>query len=157
MHDMLFHGKKTKSKSVPMRWCYLFLFWISYDEPAIRTVYSIEIRHDASYDAISNSPVISREPEDGTNFVTTRFEEIISIQSYLIAFAVSDFEFVEDLTRAVPHRIYAKPQSIDDGHGDFALSIAADLLEGFEQYLGVNYSLSKMDQAAIPDFAAGWW
>lgn len=56
----------------------------------------------------------------------------------------------------MPHRIYAKPQSIEDGHGDFALSIAADLLEGFEQYLGVNYSLSKMDQAAMPDFAAGW-
>lgn len=55
----------------------------------------------------------------------------------------------------MPHRIYAKPQSIESGHGDFALSIAADLLEGFEQYLGVNYSLSKMDQAAIPDFAAG--
>lgn len=57
----------------------------------------------------------------------------------------------------MPHRIYAKPQSIASGHGDFALSIAADLLEGFEQYLGVNYSLSKMDQAAIPDFAAGWF
>lgn len=57
----------------------------------------------------------------------------------------------------MPHRIYAKPQSIESGHGDLALSIAADLLEGFEQYLGVDYSLSKMDQAAIPDFAAGWF
>ncbi|KAG4071567.1 hypothetical protein HA402_011721 [Bradysia odoriphaga] len=126
-----------------------------YDEPAIRATYSIEIRHDASYNAISNTPVIARTPEDGTNFVTTRFEEIISVHSYLIAFKVSDFDFVEDSTRNVPHRIYARPQSIANGHGDFALSIAADLLEGFEQHLGVNYSLPKMDQAAIPDFAAG--
>lgn len=128
---------------------------ISYDEPAIRSIYSIEIRHDASYTAISNTPAVSRAPEAGTNYVLTRFDEVQSVQSYLIAFTISDFEFVEDLTRGVPHRIYAKPQSIASGHGRLALSIAADLLEGYEQYLGVNYSLAKMDQAAIPDFAAG--
>lgn len=131
---------------------------ISYDEPGIRSTYLVEIRHNGSYTAISNTPVAARTPEaGGSTFVVTRFEEVPSVQSYLIAFTVSDFEYVEDLTRAVPHRIYAKPQSIASGHGDLALSVAADLLEGYEQYLGVNYTLSKMDQIALPDFSAGWY
>lgn len=36
-----------------------------------------------------------------------------------------------------------------------ALDASLKSLVGFETYLGVSYTLDKMDQAAIPDFDAG--
>lgn len=36
-----------------------------------------------------------------------------------------------------------------------ALDASVMILPKYEQYLGVAYTLEKMDQAAIPDFAAG--
>lgn len=130
-------------------------FSYSYDEPAIRSRYSIEIRHDSSYRAISNMPEASRTAEVGGNYVVTKFEEIPSVQSYLIAFTVSDFTSVQDTTGPTPQRIFATPQSIANGYGSVALVASVKLLSGFEDYLGVNYTLPKMDQAAMPDFAAG--
>lgn len=85
----------------------------------------------------------------------TKFQEIASVQSYLIAFIISDFIFVQDTTGHTPHRIFAKPQSIFNGDADMALDGSVKLLAGFERYLGVAYTLDKMDQAAMPNFAAG--
>jgi aminopeptidase N len=127
----------------------------SYDEPAIRSEYSIEIQHDASYMAVSNMPQASRLPVSGGNYVITKFEEIESIQSYLIAFTVSDFLFVQDTTGRIPQRVFAKPQSISSGYGQLALNVSGKILEGFENYLDTPFSLPKMDQAALPNFAAG--
>lgn len=100
-------------------------------------------------------PEASRVEVPGGSYVVTKFEEIPSIQSYLIAFTVSDFLYREDTTGRIPQRVFAKPQSIAAGHGKLALDVSGKILEGFEQYLGTPYSLPKMDQAALPDFAAG--
>lgn len=100
-------------------------------------------------------PQASRVAEPTGSFVLTTFETIPSIQSYLIAFIVSDFTFVEDRSRHVPHRVFATPQSILDGHATLAINDSYKILEAFEKYLGVNYTLPKMDQVAVPDFAAG--
>lgn len=131
------------------------MYHSSYDEPAKRSAYSIEIRHHSSYHAISNMPEASRTVESDQNYVVTKFEVIPSIQSYLIAFIISDFNFVQDAAGSVNQRVYAKPQSLSDGHGKLALEVSRPILEGFENYLGINYSLPKMDQAAMPDFDAG--
>lgn len=100
-------------------------------------------------------PVITRQSvEDG--YVMTRFEMTPPVQTYLIAFLVSDFSFIEDRnSEGVPHRIFGIPEDIAEGFGNLALDVSRSILDGFEEYLGVNYSLPKMDQAAIPDFAAG--
>lgn len=100
-------------------------------------------------------PVNARVAVDN-GFVITGFETTPPVQTYLIAFLVSDFVYIEDLhSEGVPHRIYSTPEDIADGFGNLALDVSRALLDGFEEYVGVNYSLPKMDQAAIPDFAAG--
>lgn len=100
-------------------------------------------------------PVLSRNTEAGTSYVVTKFLPISSIQSYLVAFTVSTFTYVEDNIGEVPQKVYAKPQSISNGDADYALGVSRPILEAFATYLGVNYDLPKMDQAALPDFAAG--
>lgn len=89
-------------------------------------------------------------------YVRTLFQTTKPVQSYLVAFMVSDFTFEEDdsVTDKL-HRVYANPQYIASGFGKLAISASRKLLDGFETYLGIPYTLEKMDQAAIPDFAAG--
>lgn len=124
-----------------------------YDEPAFRAVFGIEIKHDASYEAISNMPVSSSEPEVGTNFVITKFSDTPSVQPYLIAFMISDFKSIESTDEK--QRVYARPQSIEDKEAELALDVGQRILTMFEEHLGVPYDLPKMYQVAVPDFDAG--
>lgn len=99
-------------------------------------------------------PITERYSVDN-NFVISRFGRTPLVQTYLIAFLISDFSYIQDDSWDVRHRIYSTPENIANGFGDLALDVSRGLLDGFEEYVGVNYSLPKMDQAAIPDFAAG--
>jgi len=127
-----------------------------YDEPATRSSFSIAIEHGAVYTAISNMPEQSRVAVAGDETrVLTTFETIPNVQTYLLAFVVSDFEYIENANVRTPQRVFGKPASIQNGEGEFALAAGVKLLEGFEQYFGFDYALPKMDQIGIPDFAAG--
>lgn len=126
-----------------------------YDEPARRSLFTVAIRHDASYIALSNMPVASRISVPNTNYVITRFAETPLMQSYLVAFTVSDFIYVEEASVVPPQRIYGRQQLINNGDGDMALNASVKLMAKFEEYLGVPYSFPKMDQFACPDFAFG--
>lgn len=99
--------------------------------------------------------MVSLTPVEGSNHVVTTFADIESIHTYLVAFVISDFSYVEDTTGSVPHRVYARPQLIADGQAKLAIENSAKVLEAFEDYLSTPYALVKMDQVAVPDFAAG--
>lgn len=126
-----------------------------FDEPGIRAIMNVEIQHDKSYNAISNMPIVSREEVTGTDYVTSKFQDSPPMQTYLLAFIVSDFKFITNNDVNVEQRIYAKPQSIDRGEGQFALSIIDPILRKLEKYFGINFPLPKMDHAAITDFNFG--
>jgi aminopeptidase N len=126
-----------------------------YDEPQLRAVFGIEIKHDDSFNAISNMPQTSKNAETGTNYVITKFQDTLPVQPYLIAFVVSDFTSIQNELPAKPQRVFAKSQSIDNNEAELALSAGELILNKFEEHLGVNYNLPKIDQIAVPDFDAG--
>lgn len=125
-----------------------------YDEPQIRAVFGITIRHSPTYSAISNMPVISSNAVPGTSYVETKFQDTLPVQSYLIAFIVSDFKSIQN-NDAIRQRVFAKGQSIDNGEAVLALDAGKRILDEFQTHLGVPYNLPKMDQVAVPDFDAG--
>ena len=84
---------------------------------------------------------------------TTTFAVTQPMSSYLLAFIVSDFEFVEDTTASPVQRVYAQPELVSKL--DYSLKTGVGILKAFEDYFEVPYGLPKLDQAAIPDFAAG--
>lgn len=127
----------------------------SYDEPAIRASFSIQIRHDASYTAVSNTAQELRTPEEGTNYVVTKFYDMPPFQTYLVAFVISDFTFIQDTSNSVALRVFAKPQSITGGKAALALNVSWPIMLGFEQYFYIPYAFSKMDQFAFPEFVSG--
>lgn len=121
-----------------------------YDEPGIRAPTGLTIQHGARYNAISNMPVDTRvEIED--EYAVTSFLDTPPMQSYLLAFIISDFTYVSDNDRMTEQRIYANPALIAQGHGDFAVAEVGPILRKLEDHLQVRYPLPKMDHAAITD------
>lgn len=87
---------------------------------------------------------------------TTYFETTPATPTYLIAFVVSDFEQRNNGNQsAFPHATYARPNAINGA--PFSVEVAEKILNAFDNYLTIpfSYALPKMDQIAIPDFAAG--
>ena len=66
-----------------------------FDEPALKANFTIQITHDASFNATSNMPPGGPpKPAKGVK-VTTNFQPSVKMSTYLVAFVVSDFECVE--------------------------------------------------------------
>ena len=89
------------------------------------------------------------------------------MSTYLVAFIVSDYEFVKletetnSVTRTKPddveHRVYARREYTRNGDGVYAVVCGKIALDAIVDFVDVEYSLKKMDQAAIPEdyFGAG--
>uniref|UniRef100_A0A8C7XN42 Aminopeptidase n=1 Tax=Oryzias sinensis TaxID=183150 RepID=A0A8C7XN42_9TELE len=123
-----------------------------FDEPNKKATYNISITHHKDYRALSNMP---QEPEVlPGNKLKTSFQKSVPMSTYLVCFAVHQFEFVEKMSkRGIPLRIYAQPSQL--GTAEFAANTTKVIFDYFEEYFDMFYSISKLDQIAIPDFGTG--
>ena len=76
------------------------------------------------------------------------------MSTYLVAFVVGDFDYVEDRSSdGVLCRVYTPPGKKEQGR--FALDVTVKVLPYYRDYFGIAYPLPKMDLIAIADFASG--
>jgi aminopeptidase N len=86
----------------------------------------------------------------------SRFEETPPMSTYLIAFVVTDFECVSNVTSAnVKVNVCGRPEAIRNAEGNFALEVSTKVIPYYEQSYNISYPLSKCDHFALPDFAIG--
>uniref|UniRef100_A0A672KZS2 Aminopeptidase n=1 Tax=Sinocyclocheilus grahami TaxID=75366 RepID=A0A672KZS2_SINGR len=128
-----------------------------FDEPAMKAVFYITLYHDPATIALSNGVVIDEVnvTADGTLVTRTTFAPTEVMSTYLLAFIVSDFGFIEQNTDKLQIRIFARQEAINAGQGEYALNVTGPILKFFEKYYNVPYPLPKSDQIALPDFNAG--
>ncbi len=124
-----------------------------WDEPAQKAVFAVTLVVPEDRVAVSNMP--SSEVETGDDGLkTVRFADSPVMSTYLLAFVVGEFDYVETETaEGVTVRVYTPVGRREQGR--FALDVAARTLSFFHEYFGIAYPLPKMDLLAIPDFAAG--
>ncbi|KAG0210662.1 hypothetical protein BGX28_009089 [Mortierella sp. GBA30] len=127
-----------------------------WDEPSAKATYSISLVVPTELVALSNMPVCSVtqvEPEQKT----VNFEKTPIMSTYLVAWAVGEFEYIETTTtkleKPVVCRVYTLPGLKEQGR--FALEITPKVLEYFSEIFGTAYPLPKLDHLAVPDFDAG--
>ena len=92
---------------------------------------------------------------EATNeYVWDIYQKSVKMSTYLVAFVVSKFKYVEE-TRSnnVKFRIWSSPSSLDQTA--LAKDMGPKILEFFESYFNVKFPLPKQDMIAIPDFGAG--
>ncbi|XP_025986513.2 aminopeptidase N [Solenopsis invicta] len=117
-----------------------------WDEPQFKAKFTITINvPDKKYKAISNTLVNEKEN-------ATTFEQTPLMSSYLVAFAVSDFQGLSN--EGKNFSIWAKP-TVEDSEKEFALKYGETTLEELKDFTNIDYyrMINKMDQIAIPGFS----
>ena len=125
----------------------------SFDEPAFKATFDIQLTVDKGDTVISNTNVISDTPGPVVGEHTVKFATTPKMSTYLVAFLVGDFQCVSGESDGVPIRACATPDKVEQGK--FAVSAAEFVLHYYDTYFGIKYPMPKLDMIAIPDFEAG--
>ena len=127
----------------------------SFDEPGFKTPYDVTITAPAGMIALSNSPELPppAAPDAGDAPRVHAFATSPPLPSYLVAFAVGDFDIAEGRVDPFPIRVITtKGRAHLAGT---ALDVAAALVDKLGAYFDMRYPYAKLDLVAVPDFAAG--
>ncbi|TRY90685.1 hypothetical protein DNTS_002891 [Danionella cerebrum] len=99
--------------------------------------------------------VVDRKPyPEDQNLVEVKFGTTPIMSTYLVAFVIGEYDFVESQSSdGVTVRVYTPLGKAEQGR--FALEVATKTLPFYKEYFSVPYPLPKIDLIAIADFAAG--
>ncbi|OCK76440.1 hypothetical protein K432DRAFT_306365 [Lepidopterella palustris CBS 459.81] len=129
-----------------------------FDEPALKSKFTITLIADKGMTCLSNMDAVSEEEVDsqmtGRKKKAVTFRETPLMSTYLLAFIVGELNCIETNSFRVPIRVFAPPDR-DIEHGRFSLELAARTLDFYEKKFNSDFPLPKMDMVAIPDFSAG--
>lgn len=123
-----------------------------FDEPAQKAIFDVHLVIPGDHIAISNTlPVRVAEHEGG--FKTISFAPTPKMSTYLLAFIIGDFEYLEGQTagpKPTLVRVYTTPGK--KHQAKFALETAIKSLDFYNNYFNIPYPLDTLDLIAIPDF-----
>jgi puromycin-sensitive aminopeptidase len=121
-----------------------------FDEPAQKAIFDVSLVVPNTHTAISNTlPQTVAEHRAGFNIITFAPTPIMS--TYLLAFIIGEFEFIERTTKdGVLVRVFTTTGK--KHQAGFALDVAIRALEFYNNYFNIAYPLPVLDLIAIPDF-----
>jgi aminopeptidase N len=125
----------------------------SFDEPAYKATFDITVVADKGHTVIGNTKVASDKPGPGDMKHTVTFSTSPKMSSYLMAFVVGEFEYIEGSADGIPIRVYSTPGKKQ--LSTFALDATENFLRYFDHYFGIKYPYGKLDLIGLPDFSAG--
>ncbi len=122
------------------------------DEPEAKATFDLTLLSPLSETVLGNTPIKAQAQKDGK--LETTFETTPIMSTYLLAFMYGELEFKEATTKnGTTIRTYATPDNVQ--YTGFALNVAVQCLEYFEEFFDIPFPLPKCDFVALPDFASG--
>ncbi|KAL0467868.1 aminopeptidase [Neurospora intermedia] len=129
-----------------------------FDEPNLKATFDFAIEIPDDQVALSNMPVKETKPA-GPNKKLVSFERSPVMSTYLLAWAVGDFEYVEAFTdreyngKKLPVRVYTTRGLKEQGR--WALEHAPKIIDYFSEQFEIDYPLPKSDILAVHEFTHG--
>ena len=97
--------------------------------------------------AFSNMPELESREIPGKGKRLVRFAPTPLMSTYLLAFVVGEFDFVQDTTKhGVTVRVYTPPGKAEEGR--FSLHVATDALDLYDDFFAIPYPLPKLDMVS---------
>lgn len=132
----------------------------AFDEPAFKVPFNYTITVRSEHKAFTSTPAVS-ETDLGNGWKRIVYARSKPMPTYLVAFAVGDFDVVE--WKAIPptkvrEREIPLRGIATKGKGKkltYALENTKDILNGLEEYFQIPYPYAKLDIVAVPDFNFG--
>ncbi|AJF63150.1 MAG: hypothetical protein QT11_C0001G1026 [archaeon GW2011_AR20] len=123
-----------------------------FDQPDLKAKFELTLNIPKNLDAVSNMPIKRQAVKNSLK--TVIFQETPIMSTYLLAFVISELEFLEGKAKNnVKVRIYATPGK--NSRAKLALEVTIKALEYYDNYFKIPYPLPKLDLIAIPDFESG--
>ncbi|ESO02908.1 hypothetical protein HELRODRAFT_81167 [Helobdella robusta] len=123
-----------------------------FDEPDMKAVFAVAIRHHRNYTALSNMAV-RRRTFDG-EAVLVEFHDTPIMSTYLLAFLVADF-VNKSIENSNGFKIQVWSRRDLEEQTSYALEFVNKTYEFFSDYFGCSEVVTKTDHVAVPDFSAG--
>jgi aminopeptidase N len=129
-----------------------------FDEPNLKATFDFAIEIPDDQVALSNMPEKETKPLGGGKKLVS-FERSPVMSTYLLAWAVGDFEYVEAFTdreyngRKLPVRVYTTRGLKEQGR--WALEHAPKVIDYFSEQFEIDYPLPKSDILAVHEFTHG--
>ena len=118
-----------------------------WDQPNMRSVFSVAITAPSNLMPVGNMPVASATRlENG--MTRTRFQDTPSMASYLLFLGLGDFERITTDVDGVELGVIVRRGQTERAH--YAMQAGVESLRYFEEYFGVEYPLPKLDMVAVP-------
>ena len=120
-----------------------------FDEPDNKVPWQLTLDVPAPLAAVANAPIAAESPLDAGR-KRVEFAPTKPLPSYLVAFGVGPFEFVDagKTQRGTPVRIVALAHRAADAA--YAAKTSARLIDLLEDYFGSPYPYPKIDMLSIP-------
>jgi len=127
-----------------------------WDEPLLKATFSVVLTVSKDLVALSNMNVESEIEVNSKGKVkkSLSFKKTPVMSTYLLAYAVGKFDFIEKYSEhGVKVRVYTPPGK--SCQGEYALDVATMALDFYDNYFDIPYPLTKLDLIAVADFAIG--
>ncbi|TVY83728.1 Aminopeptidase [Lachnellula suecica] len=129
-----------------------------FDEPNLKATFDFKIELPEDQVALSNMPEKeTKKGKDGYKVVS--FERTPIMSTYLLTWAMGDFEYIEDFTKrkyngkALPVRVYTTRGL--KSQAQYALDHAPQIIDYFSEIFDIDYPLPKSDLLAVHEFSHG--
>jgi aminopeptidase N len=122
-----------------------------WDEPGIKSVFSITVDAPADQMVVSNMPsqsLVLNHSEKAAPRQVVRFADSPKMSSYLVFLGLGDFERIHRQVGATDIGVIVRKG--EAAKGQYALDAAANLLGFYNDYFGTPYPLPKLDLVAGP-------
>jgi aminopeptidase N len=124
----------------------------SWDEPGVKSVFSLTVDGPVDQMAVSNMPVkesvVLSGGKAGEGYQRTQFADTPKMSSYLLFLALGDFERIHRMVGKTDVGVVVRRGKT--AQAQFALDAATQILPFYNDYFGTPYPLPKLDFIAGP-------
>ncbi|KAL7777303.1 hypothetical protein CFE70_007726 [Pyrenophora teres f. teres 0-1] len=119
-----------------------------FDEPNLKATFDVELEVPKDQVALSNMPEKEIKPSKREGFHTVVFERSPIMSTYLLAWAIGDFEYVEAFTerkyngKNIPVRVYTTRGLKEQGR--FALDNCHKIVDYFSEVFQIDYPSPRL-------------